>query len=292
MFPSLEAFSAAPDHCVAIKLLQECNYLQANEGNMDPVHQSFLHGFSGAAAPQRQNESIGGTRASNLELYAANPRPLVEQQDTRFGIAAFIARETPDGGTFLKIYNFVMPNLSIIPGAAGADGYGINWHVPIDDENHWKFIFTYSREKAIDPEKLASVRPQWEAPYRPKRNKRNRYLQDREDMISGASGWFSGIGPCFGDHDTAAHEGQGAIADRSKEHLAESDKIIIRIRRLMLDALDDIKQQKDPRGVVRDPVGDWSRELHVLSEFFPATEDWRRAWSTRAEQRLASAPGR
>jgi phthalate 4,5-dioxygenase len=294
-FPSLEVFSAGPEYSVAIKLLQECNYLQANEGNMDPVHQSFLHGFSapgGAAAPQRQNESIGGTGASNLELYAANTRPLVEQQDTRFGIQAFIARETADGGTFLKIYNFVMPNLSIIPGAAGADGYGINWHVPIDDENHWKFIFTFSRSKPIDPAKLAGVRPQWEAPYRPKRNKRNRYLQDRDDMISNASGWFSGLGPCFGDHDTAAHEGQGAVQNRTKEHLAESDKIIIRIRRLMFDALDDIKQQKDPRGVVRGPAGDWGSELHVLSEFFPASEDWRRAWSTRADQRLAMAPGR
>lgn len=293
--PPLEVFSAAPNHRTAIKLLQECNYLQANEGNMDPVHQSFLHGFYGpgeAAATFRTNETIGGTKASNLELYAANTRPAVDQQDTRYGIQALITRLLPDGGTFLKIYNFVLPNLSIIPGSAGADGYMINWHVPIDETNHWKFMITFNRAKAIDRESLKSILPEWESTFLPKRNRRNQYLQDRDDMISGSSGWFSGLGSCFADHDSAAHEGQGAMQDRTKEHLGESDKIIVRMRRLLFDAVEDVKKNVDPVGVIRDQAGDWTRDLHVLSEYFPASENWRETWSVRAEERLATARSR
>lgn len=290
----LEIFSAPPEHRAAIKVLQECNYLQANEGNLDPVHQSFLHGFRGAgkaAADSRVPDSIGGTTATNLELYAANVSPGVDQENTRFGIQAFISRPVPDGGTFLKIYNFVMPNYAIVPGGAGADGYSINWHVPIDDTNHWKFVLIFNRAKTIDRAALeGSVFPEFESPFRPKRNKSNRYLQDRDDMASGASGWLSGLGSCFVDHDSCAHEMQGPIQDRTREHLAQSDKIIVRMRRLMLDAIGDIRKHKDPRGVIRGDADNWAEDLRVVSEYFPASENWRETWPARAASRLRDRP--
>ena len=52
-FPNYEFLSVPPDHVYGIKILHECNYLQANEGNIDLSHLSFLH-------YNRENRGIGG----------------------------------------------------------------------------------------------------------------------------------------------------------------------------------------------------------------------------------------
>ena len=45
LLPNYDFLDAAPDHLYVAKIFHECNYLQANEGNIDPVHLSFLHRF-------------------------------------------------------------------------------------------------------------------------------------------------------------------------------------------------------------------------------------------------------
>jgi phthalate 4,5-dioxygenase oxygenase subunit len=287
LLPNLELFSAEPAHRMALKLRQHCNYLQGNEGNLDPVHQSFLHGFRGGQEKSnayKSPEPVGGTNLTNHALYAENTRPNIDIEDAPYGVRAFITRPLPGKGTFLKIYNFVMPNHAIVPGGAGADGYTINWHVPIDDMSHWKFVMVFNRARPNDIESLSrSTIPQMESKYVTKRNKSNRYLQDRDNM---QDGWFVGMGSCFVDHDTFATETQGEIQDRTQEQFATSDKIIHRARKLMFDALEDIKENRDPPGVIRGQSSDWVPELKVVSEFFPESEDWRRAWIERANQRL------
>ncbi len=282
--PPLEIFSAAEGHRVEVKLLQECNYLQASEGNLDPAHQSFLHGFRGgreASAKYRIPNAVGGTKLSNTALYAENTRPQIDLENTDFGLRAFISRHIPGEGTFLKVYNFVMPNYAIVPGGAGADGYAINWHVPIDDVSHWKFNIIFNRVNPLNIEAMRQVIfAETESEFVPKRNKRNRYLQDRTD------GWYSGLGPCFVDHDTCATEMQGPIQDRSKENLGQTDMMLVRARKLMMDALGDIRKDRDPLGLIRDDASNWVPDLRVVSEFFPEGTDWRAEWLKVAEKRL------
>ncbi len=52
-FPNYEFLAVPPEHAYGIKILHECNYLQANEGNIDLSHLSFLH-------YNRENRGIGG----------------------------------------------------------------------------------------------------------------------------------------------------------------------------------------------------------------------------------------
>src|SRR5579875_33201 len=47
--------------------------------------------------------------------------------------------------------------------------------------------------------------------------------------------------------------GQGAIADRTKEHLGASDRGIILMRKRFLDDLEAIERGEDPKGLIRDP---------------------------------------
>lgn len=288
--PPLELFSAASDHVMTLRLHQECNYLQANEGNLDPTHQSFLHGFRGGkqeSARYQVPESVGGTKLNNHVLYAENTRPGIELEDTAFGVRALISRPIPGEGTFLKVYNFVMPNYAVIPGGAGADGYSINWHVPIDDVSHWKFVIVFNRKNPVDMDRLrGAVIPEMASASETRRNKANRYLQDRADMTHG---WFSGMGSNFVDHDTFATEMQGPIQDRTREMLGEGDKIIVRARKLMFGAIEDIRNNRDPLGVIRDDSAGWVPALKVISEFFPDATDWHQEWHKRAAERLLEA---
>src|SRR5206468_6282084 len=43
LLPAYEFLTVAPEHCWVGKIFTECNYLQGNEGNQDPVHLAFLH---------------------------------------------------------------------------------------------------------------------------------------------------------------------------------------------------------------------------------------------------------
>ena len=62
------------------------------------------------------------------------------------------------------------------------------------------------------------------------------YLIDRALQSSGAS--FTGMRG-LGIQDCAIQESMGPIADRTQEHLGISDSAIVKIRRLLLQALKD-----------------------------------------------------
>lgn len=52
--------------------------------------------------------------------------------------------------------------------------------------------------------------------------------------------------------DSAAQIGQGAIADRSKEHLGYSDRGGILVRKLWMSAIQASMRGEDPPGIIRD----------------------------------------
>ena len=70
------------------------------------------------------------------------------------------ARDHKPGSRWVRITNFVMPNASAIHGSPLTDprkkpipencGYQINWHVPIDDDNHWKYVIGHRFDGPVD----------------------------------------------------------------------------------------------------------------------------------------------
>ena len=55
------------------------------------------------------------------------------------------------------------------------------------------------------------------------------------------------------NQDFVAWVGQGAIADRTQEHLGESDRGVALMRRKLVDQLEVVARGGEPMGVVRDP---------------------------------------
>ena len=54
--------------------------------------------------------------------------------------------------------------------------------------------------------------------------------------------------PGANTQDFALQEGMGPIVDRSKEHLGSSDKAIVTMRRLLLEATQAVERGENPRG--------------------------------------------
>jgi phthalate 4,5-dioxygenase len=120
------------------------------------------------------------------------------------------------------------------------------FHMPVDDTHtYWVSIFT-SFDAPLDRETMRTQRlagnpapdflPQmgrhnaWG--YNPQEQRDRTYLGMGEDDIN--------------VHDQWAVESMGAIADRTREHLGTTDKVIMANRRLMLKSLDAIQNGHPP----------------------------------------------
>jgi 5,5'-dehydrodivanillate O-demethylase len=58
----------------------------------------------------------------------------------------------------------------------------------------------------------------------------------------------------FAGQDAMAWETQGALADRSREHLGASDTGVVMLRNLLRLQLEKVARGEDPMGVLRDPA--------------------------------------
>ena len=71
--------------------------------------------------------------------------------------------------------------------------------------------------------------------------------------------------------DFALQEGMGPIVDRSQEHLGTSDRAIIAMRQLLLEASDDVEPGRAPRG--SDPQT--YRAVRPVDGFVQRDAEWR-----------------
>lgn len=239
------------------KLLHECNYLQGNEGNVDPQHLSFLHRF---LHPLEEDRAFDASRP----FWTADLAPRIEVEERPWGLRISAIRKTNGDGEYVRISNFIMPNCSSFLGSAVVDPkveqipessyYHFHWHVPIDDESHWKYRIAFRTDGPVDKAYLDSLVQAGSAgTYDRERRRENRYLQDRGEMTSRT---FAGLGFNFHDHDRFAVESQGRISDRTKEHLGATDRAVAAMRKQMLQAIDDVRAGRDPLLVERDPRAD------------------------------------
>ncbi len=270
LLPNYEALAAPEDRRFIRKFYQECSYLQANEGNIDPVHLSFLHRqFTEDSNDRRQGLGVGGTDSTPDSLYKNDIAPSIEAEVTHFGVRIFAIRKTGADQTFIRVSNFILPNLCAVPGEVGADGYNMNWHVPIDDTHHWKFMLTFRRSGPLDLQTMhqrnASV---IDSEYHLTRNLGNRYLQDRKEMNDVT---YGGMGRTFPVHDGYATESQGPIQDRSHEHLTSTDKAIVAARKLLLNAIRGVQAGREAPHVIRKPDTNHGSDLVVVSEVVPSS---------------------
>ena len=85
---------------------------------------------------------------------------------------------------------------------------------------------------------------------------------------------FTGING-INTQDYATQEGRGPIADRSQEHLGGSDRAIVVLRRLLLEATNAVANGKLPRGA--DPLA--RRAIRPYDAVVPPGQHWQEAFA-------------
>lgn len=237
LVPGFDFLDAPPERREVARVIRACNYLQGNEGNFDPHHVPLLHwtaaGALGPVAPLGPNRRW--------------LKPVMEIEVLEFGVRLYSTTEAPSGGQNVGVHYFIMPNLSAFSFQGNGDGYGVNWHVPIDDMVHWVYRIQFSRDALLDHEAIRRSRL---SPSDPVRNRANRYRQDRGAMKAES---FAGLGISFPDQDACVTEGAGPIQDRTQEHLASTDKCLVAERLMLLRAIRALQQGQDPPLFTRDP---------------------------------------
>ena len=80
----------------------------------------------------------------------------------------------------------------------------------------------------------------------------------------------------------------GPIQDREEEHLGTTDKAIIANRKALLRAIQQVQAGKPPPHVMRDSEQREVRQIAVISEMIPGTEEWQQYPRKVAEARSSA----
>ena len=280
--PQFEWARLPAGHCHLSTWLQETNWLQGLEGEIDTSHASLLHRWlDPAAVPAYQNVAV----RPDLVLQGASPRLTVNETDYGF----FYGGRRPAGTDnarqyYWRVIQWLLPTYSLIPSPQLRKAAGRCW-IPIDDEHTMVFSYTYSADQPLTAEELeildAGVRfpPQLERcvfrlkngylidTWRPRRNRDNDYLIDREIQQSQNYTGILGIN----DQDRSVQETLrsagatwGASADRTKEKLGSSDIAIIAARNRLLKMVREFQAGTDPYPAYHGDLYD-IRPLDVVS---------------------------
>src|SRR5207244_3257401 len=246
--PDIEPNMLPRGEYVVQKVLRECNWFQALEGDIDTSHLGFLH--LGAIKPETQ-------KPGTFDYYnVADRAPKYEVVDTEFGTSYGAYRPAETDSYYWRIAHYLMPFYTMIPtGVLGMQIIVRAW-VPVDD-NHvmfWSIAAPRSRvgngaagggsglNARGRPVAAAGARPggfeflpdtsDWTGKFRLTQNKDNDYLIDRAAQRTES---FTGIAGIH-QQDQAVTESMGPIYDRTQEPLGTSDAMVIGTRRRVINA--------------------------------------------------------
>jgi phthalate 4,5-dioxygenase oxygenase subunit len=238
-FPHFDCFVAPDSHVFAFKGLWDCNWLQALEVGIDPAHASWLHRFfedeDTATSYGRQFRSASmDSDAPMTRLLREHASPEIRVERTDYGMRLATLRPVDAARMHMRITNLLFPQAFVIP--MSAEMTISQWHVPIDDTScYWYALFT-SFGEPVDKETMRAQRLKtYPAPdYRPRVGRANQWGFDAREQRTQT---FTGMGFDINVHDQFACESMGPIQDRTREHLASTDKGIALYRRLLIDAI-------------------------------------------------------
>ncbi len=223
--PNFEWLNVPDAQRTVHKRLQDCNWLQNLEGEVDSSHAPFLHGSVGSDGIQPYNAN-------------ADRQPVFEVLETDFGVAIAARRDAGPEEYYWRVTPFMLPCYTIVPRAREAN-YIWTAAVPIDDVTMFGMTAIWSPDKPVERMPIVDV----DDNFRAKQNKANDYLIDRKLQKTQSFTGIRGVRV----QDMAVQEDQrGPLSDRSREHLGASDLGVIATRRMLLKQLEALQQGQAP----------------------------------------------
>lgn len=219
------------DICIT---LLPCNWFQAQENSIDPVHVEWLHAYW---AQQLNVDTVFGKPPPHLKI-GADP----------FDYGMIYRRVVQ--GSSEEDENWVRGRVCLFPYAlfiGHTYSCHFEWRVPIDDENTLSVMWFLNRvAPGHEPPHQSSI-PYWYGA-----------MYDEKGLLRTSH---------VVNQDIVAWIGQGRVVDRTKETLGESDTGVILLRRMLKEQAALVAENKDPMCIVRDPATNVSLPLPV-HDFF------------------------
>lgn len=267
-----------------------CNWVQCLEGVIDSSHTNVLH--QNLVSPAAVDATLMSDNF-HARRPSADLRPRMETQDTAYGYRYAAIRTPivdPDTTKYVRVTLFIAPIYAIFPPPKGWTW--MQAFVPIDDTHTMFYFIQYKNDEPLDEAARArssagsGLRPgiDLDDEYRLAANAANNWLQDRAAMMRGEN--FSGM-TGVNIEDLAVQESMGALFDRSTEHLGASDIPVIRMRRLMLDAVKRFAETGEPPIGLTEPVP--YHKLFAEEKIIPIGEPWQTVGAFAGEPTHAGA---
>jgi hypothetical protein len=266
----------------AAKQFTYCNWIQAMEGNIDTSHISWLHQWHELTETPDDGTDLPGypTNMKSWYLWSQDRAPRLEVQDTDYGFRYAGIRTTPNGHTHVRVTAYIMPYQTIVAGLPVRAG-GTTF-VPRDDETCWRFSINSGMLNSVfsNVGDAPGATP-YNYPYAGPRGAgrmngviQREWLPENDyqiDRDSQKNRLFTGI-ENFVSQDLMATESMGPIYDRSQEHLGNTDKAIIRMRRLLLQSARDLQNGIEPPATQPSPE---LARIYSAEKILAPGEDWR-----------------
>jgi 5,5'-dehydrodivanillate O-demethylase len=202
-----------------------CNWLQAQENSIDPVHFEWLHDNTTAVRMGRPDRAPTHRKLAFEEFEHGFTYKRIREGSS----------DTDELWTVGRVC--LWPNCLFT-----TDHF--EWRTPIDDENMLSITLAFERVPEDCEPYEQKVIPSWVGP------------------VTDADGRF--ITTHVMNQDFSAWVGQGRIADRTREHLGPSDRGIVMVRRRFLQDLDALERGDDPKAILRAGDEDTPIELPLV----------------------------
>ena len=273
--------------------VQECNWLQALEGEIDSAHAAILH------ARVDQASTIDRWRQ------AEDLVPSFECVAHPAGLQIAARRKAAQGRDYVRVNQFLLPFYTLVPPQSQYPELSGHAWVPIDDEHTLALMFSYHPsqpmyEKSIKVfdeghrgwdsghPSLASYAPRAVTePYPMFWMKYDRANAYGFDAAMQASQRNFGV-PGLWVQDAAAQSGVSAIVDRSRETLGTTDIGIVRTRRQLLAAIKALEADGTRPASAVDPASTMWRAVSIT---IPAGSDWKPAAAPHMRASVGSGFG-
>ncbi|GMA63284.1 Rieske 2Fe-2S domain-containing protein [Alicyclobacillus fastidiosus] len=248
LLPRYDAFVAENAIRVVGQAVLPVNFLQIMENSLDPEHTEWLHGH--------YHEFIHNELGDEVQVAFSRHHVKTAFDVFEYGIIKrrLLEGQSEDSDDWRIGHPVVFPYILAV-GSGGLGTYAFQMRVPIDDTHTWHVWYNaYIPGEGVEiPESLQKL-CLYEVPWRHPDGEFITDYIDGQDIMT----WVT----------------QGAIADRSDEHLGTTDKGIILLRKLYAEQINKVRQGIDPLGVIRDPAKNTiinlplERKKHHFSEGF------------------------
>ena len=246
--PNFDWMGVPESHRFASRWVQDCNYAQCVEGEIDSAHVSFLHSM---VSKRSENKA-----ALTGSYFAGDTAPKWKVIDTDWGMTLGARRVTDEGRYYWRMNQWYFPFYTMIAPVPG-EARSFRMWVPSDDTHTSIICVSYREDQPVSQREVDAWRKgenshaaRIPGTLQPARNASNDYLIDREKQRYETFSGIEGIRA----QDAAMVESAGPIADRTREHLGTSDTAVIRMRRLLLGAAKDLMAGKEPAAAAGGPL--------------------------------------